>query len=909
MEKNKLRISKKMRAIIVIIFIAIYALGTYVLLRGQYLEYVELGEQYVEKFFTDIKYKYSIMGITFVLLSIILYFTNKGIKKGLKPFFEQEKREVPKLPNKSITLIVAAIVSVIVSNDLVDKVLLFVSNASFGKTDIIFNLDISYYMFIKPLVEALLSDFVKMMIALSAYMAGYYIIIFNFYFKAVDRELLRKSKLIKKLLRNAIIVSIGMALQNALNTQNIVTGKFLTLNNGTELTGAGVIESTIQLWGYLILSVIIVIAVIISVKFFVQNKMKKIVYPVAVIPIYLVTLFLVMVGYDCIFVKSNEFDKERKYISENIKSTQEAYNIKVKETSIDYSGTIKEDEVEKNDDVIDNITIVNKDLVKKSLKDTQTETGYYIYNSVSLAKYNINGKDQLTYVAPREAENNTISYNNKTYEYTHGMGQIIASATSVTEDGNVEYLQKDISGSDNILEVKEPRIYYGVETNSVAVTNTKNKSEYDYTDSDGVEHVNNYDGNSGIQVGFWDRLILAVKNKDIRLAMTSSISSESKILTNRNIVKRAKAVLPNLIYDENPYTVVDDGKIYWVLDAYTVSDKYPYSTYTEVEYDGAKRNINYIRNSVKVIINAYDGEMTFYITDRNDPVIMAYLKLYPTIFSDYSGKEIPDGIKQQMKYPKFLYNVQSEMLMVYHNVKEDVLYRNNDIWALTKYGTTSTKSKVATLEPYYAMIKTPDNDKSELGLIQMYTQNGKSNITSYLVGSCNGTECELKIYKYPTDSNILGPIQLDNQIDQDETISAELATINVTGSKISKDMKIIPINNTVLYVETIYQTMANEPNQPITLKKVIVASGTKVAIGNTLEEAISNLLSQSAVNIEITNTEDVDGMIQAIINGNKNLTESNDRNDWEMMGSDLKELQSLIDSLDKMIKENNKKAQ
>lgn len=909
MEKNKLRISKKMRAIIVIIFIAIYALGTYVSLRGQYLEYVELGEQYVEKFFTDIKYKYSIMGITFVLLSIILYFTNKGIKKGLKPFFEQEKREVPKLPNKSITLIVAAIVSVIVSNDLVDKVLLFVSNASFGKTDIIFNLDISYYMFIKPLVEALLSNFVKMMIALSAYMAGYYIIIFNFYFKAVDRELLRKSKLIKKLLRNAIIVSIGMALQNALNTQNIVTGKFLTLNNGTELTGAGVIESTIQLWGYLILSVIIVIAVIISVKFFVQNKMKKIMYPVAVVPIYLVTLFLVMVGYDCIFVKSNEFDKERKYISENIKSTQEAYNIKVKETSIDYSGTIKEDEVEKNDDVIDNITIVNKDLVKKSLKDTQTETGYYIYNSVSLAKYNINGKDQLTYVAPREAENNTISYNNKTYEYTHGMGQIIASATSVTEDGNVEYLQKDISGSDNILEVKEPRIYYGVETNSVAVTNTKNKSEYDYTDSDGVEHVNNYDGNSGIQVGFWDRLILAVKNKDIRLAMTSSISSESKILTNRNIVKRAKAVLPNLIYDENPYTVVDDGKIYWVLDAYTVSDKYPYSTYTEVEYDGAKRNINYIRNSVKVIINAYDGEMTFYITDRNDPVIMAYLKLYPTIFSDYSGKEIPDGIKQQMKYPKFLYDVQSEMLMVYHNVKEDVLYRNNDIWALTKYGTTSTKSKVATLEPYYAMIKTPDNDKSELGLIQMYTQNGKSNITSYLVGSCNGTECELKIYKYPTDSNILGPIQLDNQIDQDETISTELSTIDVTGSKISKDMKIIPINNTVLYVETIYQTMTNEPNQPTTLKKVIVASGTKVAIGNTLEEAISNLLSQSAVNIEITNTEDVDGMIQAIINANKNLTESNDRNDWEMMGSDLKELQSLIDSLDKMIKENNKKTQ
>ena len=168
--------------------------GTYVSLRGQYLEYVELGEQYVQKFFTDIKYKYAIMGISFVLLSIIFYFTNRGIKKGLKPFFEQEKREVPKLPNKSITLIVAAIASVIISNHLLDKVLLFVSNASFGKSDIIFNLDISYYMFIKPLVETLINYFVTLMIAVSAYMAGYYIIVFNLYFKAVDRELLQKSK-------------------------------------------------------------------------------------------------------------------------------------------------------------------------------------------------------------------------------------------------------------------------------------------------------------------------------------------------------------------------------------------------------------------------------------------------------------------------------------------------------------------------------------------------------------------------------------------------------------------------------------------------------------------------------------------------------------------------------------------
>jgi len=901
---EKFKIGKKTRAILVIAFIALYVLITYITLRGQYLEFVELGEQYVEKFLTDIKYKYSIMGISFIFLSIILYFTNRGIRKGLKPFFEQEKQEVPKLPNKSITLIIAAIVSVMVSNNLLEKVLLFVSNASFNETDIIFGLDVSFYMFIRPLIEILVDYAIKLIIGLSLYMALYYIAVFNYYFKAVDRELLRNSMLIKKVLRNVVILAIVVGIQTILNTQNIVTGTFLTLSNGTELTGAGIVESTVQLWGYLGLAIVIVVAVSMSVRYFARNQNKKIMYTIISIPAYLVVLFVVMVGYDYIFVKPDEFDRERTYIEKNIESTQKAYGIEVDESSIEYTGTIKQEEVEQNSEVIDNITLVSENLVVQSLEDTQTESGYYTYTNATLTQYEIDGKNQLVYVSPREIENFEISYNNKTYEYTHGMGQIVASATSVTEDGNVKYLQKEITGQDNIYEITQPRIYYGLETNSTAVTNTKNKTEYDYTDGDGIEYIYNYAGNSGIQVGFLDRLILAIKNGDFKLAISTSVSSESKILTNRNIIERAKTVLPDLIYDENPYTVINEGQIYWVLDAYTVSDQYPYSTYTEIQYDGSRQNINYIRNSVKVIINAYNGDMTFYITDRTDPVIMAYLKLYPTIFADHTDAEIPEGIKSQFRYPEFLYKVQSKMLRVYHNVKEDVLYRNSDIWSLATYGTSTTKSKKATLEPYYAMIKTPDSENAQFGLVQMYTQNGKSNIISYLVGTCEGTKCRLKIYKYPTDSNILGPSQLDNQIVQDETISAELETLNVTGSKISKEMKIIPIGNTVLYVETIFQTMTNEPNTPTTLEKVIVASGTKVAIGDTLNEALTNLLSQSAVNIEVTNTEDIEGMIEAIINANKNLTESNDRNDWEMMGTDLKTLQGLIESLEKMIEEN-----
>ena len=438
----KFKFDKKMRVILVIAFIAIYILMTYISLRGQYLEYAELGEQYIEIFFTNLKYKYSIMGISFVILSIAIYFTNRGIKKGLKPFFEQEKKEMPKLPNKSIALIIAVIISVIISNLLLENILLFTSNVSFEKADIIFNLDISYYMFIKPLIENLLKYITTFIIGISLYMAGYYILIFNLYFDAVDRTLLRNSKLIKKLLRNVFILSIVFALSTILNVQDIVLGNFLTLNNGTELTGAGFIESTIKLWGYVGLALIIVVSIGLSVRYFKKNQNKKIMYTLLTIPGYLVVLFIVMVSFDFMFVKPNEFDKEKLYIAKNIEFTKNAYNINAEESNIEYSGTITEEEVQNNSKVINNITLVNKDVVLQSLKDTQTEAGYYTFRNAILEKYKINNQEQLVYVTPREIDNRTTSYNNKTYEYTHGIGQIVTSATQMTEDGNIQYVQK-----------------------------------------------------------------------------------------------------------------------------------------------------------------------------------------------------------------------------------------------------------------------------------------------------------------------------------------------------------------------------------------------------------------------------------------------------------------------------------
>ena len=892
MEKKKLN---KIKNILVIAFIAIYLICTYVTLRGEYLECLELGEQYVQNFWTNIKYKYSIMGISFVVISICMFITNIGIKKGLKPFFESENKTMPKFPNKSIIFVIAVVGSIIFSNNLVEKALLCASKVSFQKADMIFNLDISYYMFTKPLIETILKYVMKFVILLSIYITAFYIIVFNLYFDGIDRTMLRKSKFIKSLLKNVIILAILAGILTIFSTQNIVTEKFLTLNDEIELTGAGFVESTIKLWGYIIFAFVIIGAIISSVIFFQKNKNKKIMFTLLSIPGYLVAMFIVMVVTDFIFVKPNEFDKERKYIEENINSTREAYGINASEINISYSGTISEEEINENKELLDNIPIVSQNMVKQSLEDTQTEAGYYTFRNILTTKFIKDNQEKLAYIAPREIAEQSISYNNKTYELTHGIGQIIVDANKISEEGNIQYIQKEIDDNQ--------RIYYGLETNSIVVTNTKNKEEYDYTDSEGEEHTYSYEGNSGIQVGFLDRLILAVRNKDFKLAFSTSVTNQSKILTNRNVIERAKTALPYLLYDENAYTVIKDNQIYWVIDAYTISDKYPYSSYTTIDGEKEKQDINYIRNSVKVIINAYNGEMKFYIVDKTDPIISAYKKIYPAMFEE---NDIPEEIQKQLKYPQLLYNVQAEMLRVYHNVKEDVLYRRSDIWSLATYGKSTSKTKTATLEPYYTMLKTLDGE-TRFGLVQMYTQKNKSNIISYVLGTCNGTSNELKIYKFSADSNILGANQLDNLIEQDETISAELNSLNVTGVKISKEMKIIPINNTLLYIETIYQTKTNEINQPITLEKVIVASGTKVAIGDNLENALSKLLSQSAVNLEVNNTEDIEGLIDTIIKANNNLTDSNSRNDWEMMGSDIKTLQELIERLDKMRQENNKK--
>lgn len=893
----------KVRMILVIIFILLFAIIMYVQARGSYLEYLELGENYVQVFWTNILYRYAIMGINFVFLFFVIYMTNRGIKKGLKVFFEKEKVEMPRLVNKSIALVFSIIASVIMSDIMMQKIMLVIGNTSFGITDPIFGLDISYYIFQKPVIEMFAYYFLGIIIALTIYMAAYYIIVFNRYFDGVDSKMLKESLFMKKLTRNVLLIIIGVAVVTILGTQNLMFGKILTIDENIEITGAGMTEATIKLWGYILFAFVIVIFAYRALKSFKKGDTAKVLKNLAVIPIYLVCLFVVMVGFDLIYVNSNELDKEKTYIAQNIENTKNAYGLEIDEKNIEYSGTVTEQELNTNKNIVNNIPIISEEAVLTTLKNNQTSTGYYTYRSANLAKYKIGEEEKIVYLSPREITSSDRTYSNKTYEYTHGYGEIITSATESTETGNIEYIQKDVSRRDEIIKITEPRIYFSTDDNANVATNTKNKQEYDYTDENGNDITSSYDGEAGLQLNFLDRLVLGIYKGDINLAFSTEMTKDSKILINRNIIERAKKALPYLMYDENPYTVIgEDGKIYWVLDAYTISSSYPYSQYTEIEHEGETRDINYIRNSVKVIIDAYNGTMKYYITDRTDPIAMAYRNIYKTLFVDLD-EQIPEEISEHFVYPEFLYNVQTEILKVYHNVKPDVLYRSDDIWDFVKYNNlNTTKSSGIYLKPYYTMIKNDNGE--ELGLIQIYTQNGRQNIISYLVGTTEGGQNKLELCKFSPDSNIVSPMQLDQQIEEDEAISSELETLETTGTRITKEMIIVPIENTLLYVEPVYQTMINESEIPI-LKKVIVASGNKVAIGDTLQEALNNLLSNYAVDIEIENTEDIDGIIDSIIKANQNLKDSTNNSDWEMMGSDIERLQTLIDSLEKMREEEN----
>lgn len=897
----------KTRVWLVILSLIFFIVLAYISFRGSYLETLGIGKKYLSVLRKNQTYKYGIMVIIFCIVYLSVYITNKAIKKGLKCFFKDEGMEMPKLPNKSIALIAGILFCMILSDGFIEKTMLFFKSAWFGFNDPIFSKDIGFYMFKLPFIQTIVIYFIALISILTVYIAIYYIIVLNVSFNGVNGESVKKSLLIRHISFNLIVIAFVLAIYFLLKTQGMLTDKFLTINDdkSTRIVGAGAIDVTIKKWGNIILAPIIVITVFLATKAFKKHNTKKVVGYLCVVPAYLMIMFMSMMIYKLVFINSNELDKQENYIRCNIESTQKAYNIDLEIKDLEDNGTINLEDVVNNEEVINNIPIIDEETMLKNLNISQTSVGYYSYEDTNLANYEIDGKTNLVYISPREILNNdSVAYNNKTYEYTHGYGAVVTSATKVDKMGMVEYIQDDFGSTSDKIVIKQPRIYFGLKTNSTIVTNTNNKMEFDYP-TDSVQNAEyKYEGEAGLKLGLADRIILGLHEKNPNLALSSNVNADSKIITTRNIRERAKKIMPYLLYDENPYLVVsNDGRLVWVIDAYTTSNEYPFSQSTVFKYENYTKEINYIRNSVKVLVDAYDGTITFYITDKTDPIVMAYNNIYKGLFED--GAQIPEDISKHFVYPEFLYNIQADIINQYHNVSPDVLYRGNDVWARATYSTNiNVTNKGIEFEAYYSLIKNPDTNKTTLGLILPYTKSNKQNIKAYLIGTTEGHDYQkLTLYKYSENSNILGTIQLDTQIMEDEVISKEIERISITGTKLTKRMTVIPINGKLLYVEPIYQQALNDSTSAPVLKKVIVASGNKVAIGNNLSEALENLLSHSAVNIKVTNSDSEAELIMEIIEANNNLKNSTEAKDWEMIGKDLEKLQKLIDRLEKLEKE------
>lgn len=884
------------RVFFVILFLIIVITAGSIILRASYLEKMEIGQQYVSVFWKNFEYKSISMIITFILLFFSIYIANKRINSGLKPFYEDEKTTMKKLPNKSISFILATLVSIVTANTTSKKLMLFLNNTKFEINDKIFGYDIGYFMFQKPFIEYLLWFTIITIVVLTIYMGVYYVIALNTQFDGVRSETLKKSKIVSQLLSNVKVLSIVLAVLAFIKTQDLSSAKFLSVGDksGYPLYGAGVADVSIKLWGYRLLSILIIISVFMAVSFYKKGKTKKVIGSILVVPIYLSLLGVTMIGYNSMFIKSNEFDKQKKYIGYNIENTRKAFGIEIDETKVINAGALTEEDIAANNDLLGKVSIVNKNLVLQNLNGTLTNKGYYTFLSSQIGEYLVNGEDSVVYISPREIVNQDNSYINSTYEYTHGYGVIATSATKINNAGNLENYQKGFKDVD--INIAEPRIYFGMQTNDTIVTNTTTKKEFDYPVSEDKNETNEYKGQAGLKLKFMDRIVLAISHGDVKLAFSPDVNSNSKILTNRNIIKRAKEVMPYLTYDDNPYLIItDSGRLVWVLDAYTTSNAYPYSQKISVN----NQEINYIRNSVKVIIDAYDGTTKFYITDRTDPIIMAYRKAYSNLFVSLD-EEIPAEISKHFVYPQYLYKIQAEALRKYHNVQSDVLYRVDDSWDMATYstGNSSISSSIAQVEPYYTALRTVDNEKNIIGLVMPYTITGKQNLKSYLVGTYENGNPKLQLYVFPDDSNVVGLLQLDTQIEQNEAIYKQIEKLNVTGTKLTKQITVVPVKDKLLYIEALYQQYINEENSLPVLKKIVVASGSKVAIGDNLKEALTNLVSNEAINIEIQDTNEIDGLIELIIKANDNLKQSTSNGDWEMVGKDMEKLSSLINKLE-----------
>ena len=534
-----------------------------------------------------------------------------------------------------------------------------------------------------------------------------------------------------------------------------------------------------------------------------------------------------------ISVKPNELVKELPYIKNNITFTRKGFNLDIIEReNFPVADSLTSNDFSPEGGISKHIRLWDHRPLKSTYSQIQEFRLYYDFYDVDVDRYSFGNDYRQVMLSAREINYDQIPLEAKTWvneklQFTHGYGFVMSPVNEIGQEGLPNLIVKDIPPKILVpLELERPEIYYGELTVPYVIVNTQ-LAEFDYPTGE-ANATTRYQGPGGIPIkNSFRKLLLAIQLKDLEIIFTRYLNSDSRIMLYRSIQERVPKIAPFLRYDPDPYLVVYDGRLVYLLDAYTVTDQFPYSTPHKDRY-------NYIRNSLKITVDAYTGDVTFYIINKNDPIIQTYSKIFPTMFKDFS--EMPEGLKKHIRYPMYIFSVQADVYSTYHMTEPQVFYNKEDKWTIPQeiYGDKETQ-----MIPYYIIVKFPDEDgNEEFVLILPFTPVNKNNMLAWIAARCDQENYgQIIEYKFPKEKLIFGPLQIESRIDQNSDISQLFTLWGQKGSSVIRgNLLVIPVRDSLIYVEPVY--LRAEQSELPELKRVIVGYQDNIEIGLTLEEAL-----------------------------------------------------------------------
>ena len=739
-----------------------------------------------------------------------------------------------------LTVVLMGLVLGIVAQDRWETFLLFFNRVSFGVEDPQFHKDMSFHVVVMPMLHFVQGWFMGVVIAMVVAAAALYLAIF-----ALRGVRFTLTPRIRGHL--AILGAIFMITIAAAHYLDIFE---LAFSGRGAAPGAGYTDVNARIP---VLWLLVAIAMVSAVGFIVSLYYGGLRMMIAAFSLWAVLAVVAGAIYPAVFqrfqVSPNEFAREEEFIERAIVATRQAYNLDViEEQRFDYTPTLTQESLLDNQETINNIRLWDHRPLLQTYTEKQAIRQYYNFVGVDVDRYRLaNGEIRQVMLAARELfpenlEADAQNWVNRKLAYTHGFGVVMSPVNEATEEGLPEFFLKDVPPAGD-LRVDQPEIYYGENTMGFVVVNTET-SEFNYPGPGDVPVYQDYEGTGGIGIGsIVRRAAFAWRFLDFNLLISGELNSDSRVQFRRQIHDRVGALAPFLRLDSDPYLVVGEGgKLWWIQDAYTVTDRYAYSARFLDDF-------NYIRNSVKVVVDAYNGSVHFFVIDPEDPIILMYRKAFPEMFQDFAAiDDLDPTLSDHIRYPIDLFSAQAEIYLRYHMRDPQVFFAREDLWARAQE-VFATPTNTQAVEPYYVIMKLPGEDHEEFVLLLPFTPGGgqRKNLVGWMAARNDGDNYgKFVTLLFPKDTQVDGPELIEARITSDENIGREFSLLCPEGKLcIRGNLLAIPMANSLLYVEPLY--IRAEAVALPQLKKVIVADASNVVMADTLAESLSQLLGGVSV--------------------------------------------------------------